>query len=92
MDAVEEILAETNRENANISNSPSAKMLQIASAASKKYYLTRLIPEEMSQAHVRGDVHIHDLDFYGKTLTCIQIPLGRLLKEGFNTGHGYISS
>jgi len=71
MDAVEEILEETNRENANISNSPSAKMLQIASAASKKYYLTRLIPEEMSQAHVRGDMHIHDLDFYGKTLTCV---------------------
>ncbi|MFZ5631548.1 MAG: anaerobic ribonucleoside-triphosphate reductase [Bacillota bacterium] len=90
MDAVEEILEETNRENANISNSPSAKMLQIASAASKKYYLTRLIPEEMSQAHVRGDIHIHDLDFYGKTLTCLQVPLGRLLHEGFNTGHGYI--
>ncbi|ABO49232.1 ribonucleoside-triphosphate reductase class III catalytic subunit [Desulforamulus reducens MI-1] len=90
MDAVEEILGETSRENANVSNSPSAKMLQIASAASKKYYLTRLIPEEMSQAHARGDLHIHDLDFYGKTLTCIQIPLGRLLKEGFNTGHGYI--
>lgn len=71
MDAVEEILEETNRENANISNSPSAKMLQIASAASKKYYLSRLIPEEMSQAHLRGDIHIHDLDFYGKTLTCV---------------------
>ncbi|MHB8156898.1 MAG: anaerobic ribonucleoside-triphosphate reductase, partial [Desulfocucumaceae bacterium] len=90
MDAVEEILEETNRENANISNSPSAKMLQIASAASKKFYLTRLIPEDMSQAHLRGDIHIHDLDFYGKTLTCVQIPLGRLLAEGFNTGHGYI--
>ncbi|TEB17981.1 Anaerobic ribonucleoside-triphosphate reductase [Pelotomaculum sp. FP] len=71
MDAVEEILEETNRENANISNSPSAKMLQIASAASKRYYLTRLIPEEMSLAHQRGDLHIHDLDFYGKTLTCV---------------------
>ncbi len=92
MDAVEEIMKETNRENANISNSPSAKMLQIASAASKKFYLTRLIPEEMSQAHIRGDIHIHDLDFYGKTLTCIQIPLGKLLSEGFNTGHGYIRS
>ncbi|NQS76718.1 MAG: anaerobic ribonucleoside-triphosphate reductase [Peptococcaceae bacterium] len=90
MDAVGEILEETNRENANISNSPSAKMLQIASAASKKYYLTRLIPDEMSQAHLRGDIHIHDLDFYGKTLTCLQIPLLRLLSEGFNTGHGYI--
>ncbi|MBO8168087.1 MAG: anaerobic ribonucleoside-triphosphate reductase [Thermoanaerobacteraceae bacterium] len=90
MDAVEEILRETSRENANISNSPSAKMLQIASAASKTYYLSRLIPEEFSSAHIRGDIHIHDLDFYGKTLTCVQIPLGELLRNGFNNGHGYI--
>ncbi|HOV79766.1 MAG TPA: anaerobic ribonucleoside-triphosphate reductase [Bacillota bacterium] len=90
MDAVEEILEETNRENANISNSPSAKMLQIASAASKRYYLTRLIPEDMSRAHIQGEIHIHDLDFYGKTLTCLQIPLFKMLSEGFNTGHGYI--
>lgn len=90
MDAVAEILEETSRENANVSNSPSAKMLQIAEAASKKYYLTRLIPENFAQAHVRGDIHIHDLGFYAKTLNCIQIPLGRLLSEGFNTGHGYI--
>jgi anaerobic ribonucleoside-triphosphate reductase len=90
MDAVEEILAETSRENANISNSPSAKMLQIASAASKKYYLNRLIPEEFSSAHIKGDCHIHDLDFYGKTLTCVQIPLGDLLRNGFDNGHGYI--
>jgi anaerobic ribonucleoside-triphosphate reductase len=90
MDIVQDILVETSRENANVSNSPSAKMLQIASAASKKYYLTRLIPDEMSQAHLDGDIHIHDLDFYGKTLTCVQIPLGRLLANGFNNGHGFI--
>ena len=90
MDAVQDILVETSRDNANVSNSPSAKMLQIASAASKAYYLTRMIPEHMSLAHVRGDMHIHDLDFYGKTLNCVQIPLGRLLSEGFNNGHGYI--
>lgn len=90
MDAVGEILVETNRENANVSNSPSAKMLQIASAASKAYYLNRMIPEHMSNAHKRGDLHIHDLDFYGKTLTCVQIPLGKLLTQGFNNGHGFI--
>ncbi|NLP42939.1 MAG: anaerobic ribonucleoside triphosphate reductase, partial [Veillonellaceae bacterium] len=90
MDAVADILVETSRENANVSNSPSAKMLQIASAASKAYYLTRLIPEKIATAHVKGDIHIHDLDFYGKTLTCVQIPLGKLLKSGFNNGHGYI--
>jgi ribonucleoside-triphosphate reductase len=90
MDAVEEILEETSRENANVSNSPSAKMLQVAEAASKKYYLSRLIPEDYAQAHIKGDIHIHDLGFYAKTLNCIQIPLGKLLGEGFNTGHGYI--
>lgn len=90
MDAVGEILVETSRENANVSNSPSAKMLQIASAASKAFYLNRLIPEKFAQAHVKGDYHIHDLDFYGKTLTCVQIPLGKLLNSGFNNGHGFI--
>jgi ribonucleoside-triphosphate reductase len=90
MDLVQDILVETNRENANISNSPSAKMLQIASAASKRYYLSRLIPDEMAQAHIDGDYHIHDLDFYAKTLTCVQIPLGKLLENGFNNGHGFI--
>ena len=47
MDTVAEILRETDRDNANISNSPSAKMLQIASAASREYYLNRVIPEKM---------------------------------------------
>lgn len=90
MDAVEEILRETNRENANVGNSPSAKMLQIASAASKKYYLTRLLDEDFSTAHLRGDIHIHDLEWYAKTINCLQIPLDRLLTNGFNTGHGFI--
>ena len=90
MDVVQDILVETSRENANISNSPSAKMLQIASAASKRYYLSRLIPEDIARAHQEGDLHIHDLDFYAKTLTCVQIPLARLLREGFDNGHGYI--
>ena len=90
MDTVKEILIETSRENANVSNSPSAKMLQIASAASKHYYLTNLLPEEYSQAHLDGAFHIHDLDYYGKTLNCLQIDLFKLLSSGFDTGYGYI--
>ncbi|NLN06479.1 MAG: anaerobic ribonucleoside-triphosphate reductase [Firmicutes bacterium] len=90
MDTVKEILIETSRENANVSNSPSAKMLQIASAASKSYYLTNLLPEEFAQAHINGAIHIHDLDYYGKTLNCLQIDLYKLLSQGFNTGYGYI--
>ncbi len=90
MDVVKDILIETSRENANVGNSPSAKMLQIASAASKYYYLNNIIPEEMSKAHINGDIHIHDLDYYGKTLNCLQIDLTHLLLNGFNTGYGFI--
>lgn len=90
MDVVKEILVETSKENANVSNSPSAKMLQIASAASKQYYLNNIIPADMAKAHIKCDVHIHDLDFYGKTINCLQIDLGKILKNGFNTGYGYI--
>jgi ribonucleoside-triphosphate reductase len=90
MDVVKDILVETSRENANVGNSPSAKMLQIASAASKYYYLNNIIPEDMARAHTNGDVHIHDLDYYGKTLNCLQIDLTELLRKGFNTGYGYI--
>lgn len=90
MDVVKDILVETSRENANIGNSPSAKMLQIASAASKQYYLTKVVPADIAKAHRNCDIHIHDLDYYGKTLNCLQIDLERLLLKGFNTGYGYI--
>ncbi|MDR3092047.1 MAG: anaerobic ribonucleoside-triphosphate reductase [Clostridiales bacterium] len=90
MDAVSEILRETNRDNANVGNSPSAKVLQISEAASKNYYLKRALPEKEAAAHINGDIYIHDLSWYGKTLTCLQIPLDRLLREGFNNGHGCI--
>ena len=90
MNAVSEILQETTRENANVGNSPSAKVLQISELASKQYYLKRLIPEDESNAHINGDIYIHDLAWYGKTMTCLQIPLDQLLREGFNNGHGCI--
>ena len=92
MNAVSLILQETNRDNANVGNSPSAKVLQISEIASKNYYLKRVLPEKEANAHINGDIYIHDLSWYGKTLTCLQIPLGKLLCEGFNNGHGYIRS
>lgn len=90
MDIVEDTLRETSRENANIGHSPSSKMFQIASATSKKYYLSRFIPERMAVAHIQGKYHLHDLDYYNKTFNCLHVPLKRLLEQGFNTGHGYI--
>ena len=66
-------------------------MLQIASAASRQYYLTRMIPADMAQAHRSGDIHIHDLDFYGKKrLPVCKFRSGNCFPAVFNAGHGYI--
>jgi len=92
MNSVSLIIQETNRDNANVGNSPSAKVLQISEIASKNYYLKRVLPEKEAAAHISGDIYIHDLSWYGKTLTCLQIPLDKLLRDGFNNGHGYIRS
>ena len=78
------------RENANINtDAPMGVMLKVGSEASKDYSLKFTITLEYAQGHINGDWHIHDLDFYELTETCVQIPLGKLLSRGFTTGHGY---
>jgi len=90
MDSVETILAETHKDSNYRVNSPGVKMLKIASAASRRLYLTRIIPSQFAEAHNRGDIHIHDLEYYAKTIHSLQIPLGRMLKTGFSSGYGFI--
>lgn len=89
MDAVEDILRQTSSEDSYIYNSPSAKMLKIASTASTNYYLSRLIPASYSKAHREGLLNIHDLDFYSKTFKAMELRLNKLLKDGFFSGYGF---
>lgn len=79
------------RENGNISgDEPMAIMLRYGSEGAKRYNELKVLSPEQSRAHIEGDIHIHDLDFYTLTTTCCQIDLGKLFENGFNTGHGYI--
>ncbi len=79
------------RENANINaDTPMGMMLKYGSEAAKQFYLNDLIKPEYAQAHINGDIHIHDLDFYALTMTCCQIDLLKLFKGGFSTGNGFL--
>lgn len=80
------------RENGNIDgNTAMGLMLKYGSEISKEYALNEMISPEFAEAHKEGYLRIHDLDFYNMgTLTCIQHPIGRKLKEGFSTGHGFV--
>ena len=79
------------RENANIDGDTAmGTMLKYGSEGSKYFIDNYILPKDASAAHINGDIHIHDKDFYMLTETCCQIDLIPLFKNGFSTGHGYL--
>ena len=79
------------RENANINGDTAmGTMLKYGSEAAKAFYHAHVLDKRFADAHTRGDIHIHDLDFYTLTMTCCQIDLIKLFHGGFSTGHGFL--
>lgn len=83
---------DSKRENANIDGDcPMGTMLQYGATVSKEFAKSYLMKPKFAEAHDKGDIHIHDMDFFAMgTTTCCQIDLSRLFKGGFDTGHGYV--
>ncbi|MCI6870477.1 MAG: anaerobic ribonucleoside triphosphate reductase [Selenomonadales bacterium] len=83
--------ADIKRENANIdADTAMGTMLKYGSEGSKYYIDNYILPADIAAAHIEGDIHIHDKDFYMLTETCCQIDLLKLFANGFSTGHGYL--
>ncbi len=79
------------RENANIDGDTSmGTMLKYGSEGAKQFCEMFVLDKRFADAHIRGDIHIHDMDFYTLTTTCCQIDLEKLFTDGFNTGHGFL--
>ncbi|SHK05635.1 ribonucleoside-triphosphate reductase class III catalytic subunit [Clostridium cavendishii DSM 21758] len=90
MKAIGKIGVETDRDNANVGNNFSSKLLRIASESNKWHNLASM-PKELAKAHENGDVYYHDLDSYNLTTNCLHIPTREMLENGFNTGYGTIN-
>lgn len=89
MKAIEKIGVETDRDNANVGNNFSSKLLRIASESNNWHNLC-MMPKELAKAHENGDLYFHDLDSYNLTINCLHIPTKEVLEKGFNTGYGTI--
>ena len=55
------IITQKNNENSNVPRGPEATNLVIAEAVKKRYYLNSVLDKDVAEAHMRGDIHIHDL-------------------------------
>jgi ribonucleoside-triphosphate reductase len=78
------------RENANMSYSLQGLNSNISSALISSYWLNKIYPPEIRDAHSNGDFHIHDLGVLGAY--CVGWDLRDLLVSGFGHVRGKISS
>ncbi|GAB4181857.1 MAG: ribonucleoside triphosphate reductase [Terrimicrobiaceae bacterium] len=83
--SVEEYVGRTDwrvQANANQGFSLGGMILSVAGKVTANYWLSRIYPPEIGQAHREGDFHIHDLDMLSGY--CAGWSLRMLLAEGFN--------
>ncbi len=69
------------KENSNMSFSVQGLNNYIASAISARYWLNKLYPDNIREAHINGDMHIHDLGLLAPY--CCGWDLKDLLIKGF---------
>ena len=87
---IEAQATDVTRENANMNaDTPAGMMMKFASESTKSFVDECLLSEDVKEAVQNGYIHIHDKDYYPtKSLTCVQHPLDKILKNGFFAGHG----
>ncbi len=77
-------------ENSNMNYSLQGLNFHISSSVIARYWLTKLYPQEVREAHEDGDFHIHDLGILGAY--CVGWDLYDLLLKGFGGVPGKIES
>lgn len=78
------------KENANTQKSINGMNNYIRETFTKQYWLHEVYPEEVRQAHTSGDLHLHDLGFFGPY--CAGWDLRMLLTDGFGGVPGKVES
>jgi len=77
-------------ENSNMSFSLQGLNNYVSSEISKVYWLNRIYPKEIREAHINGDFHIHDLSIL--SVYCVGWDLYDLLLQGFKGAPGKVES
>ncbi len=60
---VKQIILSPNKENANVPHGPEATNLSLAEGIKKEFALLHVFSQDIGDAHMRGDLHLHDLGF-----------------------------
>jgi len=80
---VMELIKQGSRDNSNLYHTPETIHKVICDETMKMYALEHFFPPEISRAHVKGDIHISDLDYaVDRPLNCLIHDLRYVIKHG----------
>lgn len=79
---VKGLIGRGSKENANLQYNPESVHKLMADQIAREYALIDLIPKELADAHMAGQIHIHDLDYFIRPF-CFSHDIRFFLKNGF---------
>ncbi len=91
MDIVEDILKGNDSKPSPLRLSPHDRMMEIAQSASRVFYLSRVIPSHYADAHRKGEIYIHSVEYYDKTIDSLALPLRSFMENGFCGGYAFLN-
>ncbi len=80
---VDQLITRPNKENANVPHGPEATNLTLAENIKKEFALLNVFDQAVGDAHMHGDIHLHDLGFIDRPY-CSGQSLEYIKKFGLN--------
>ncbi|AEF96467.1 anaerobic ribonucleoside-triphosphate reductase [Methanotorris igneus] len=79
---ITKLIKSGSRENANLMHNPESIHKWVADETMKQYALMKIFPRYIADAHMRGDIHLHDLEYAAVRPVCLQHDLRPFFKYG----------
>ena len=79
---IKKLINKGSRENANLMHNPESIHKWIADETMKQYALLEVFPKHIADAHMSGDIHLHDLEYAAIRPVCCQHDLRGFFLNG----------
>jgi len=79
---VTQLIEHGSKENANLHHNPETIHKFAGDQILREYLLVKILPRHITDAHLRGDIHLHDADYYAIRPNCLQHDLSWFFENG----------
>jgi anaerobic ribonucleoside-triphosphate reductase len=79
---VTHLIEQGSKENANLHHNPETIHKFAGDQILREYLLVKVLPGYIGDAHMRGDIHLHDADYFAVRPNCLQHDLSWFFENG----------